>query len=113
MDGDKPKRSRFRAYPIGCFHIDIAQVSTEEGKLHLLVAIDRFTDNRPVNEEVEVVAAAYWAERDAPRIDRWHAFDWACEQARIEHRLTKPRCPWTNGHVEWMNRTVKDATVKR
>src|SRR3954451_99218 len=40
-DGDKPKRSRFKAYPIGYFHIDIAQVSTEQGKLYLFVAIDR------------------------------------------------------------------------
>src|SRR4051795_13566016 len=41
VDGDKPKRSRFKAYPIGYFLIDIAQVSTEQGKLHLFVAIDR------------------------------------------------------------------------
>src|SRR3954452_17802276 len=41
VDGDKPKRSRFKAYPIGDFHIDIAQVSTEQGKLHLFVALDR------------------------------------------------------------------------
>ena len=41
IDGDKPKRSRAKAYPIGYFHIDIAQVSTEQGKLHLFVAIDR------------------------------------------------------------------------
>src|SRR4051795_9368692 len=40
-EGDKPKRSRFKASPIGYFHIDIAQVSTEQGKLHLFVAIDR------------------------------------------------------------------------
>src|SRR3712207_892849 len=32
-DGDKPKRSRFKAYPIGFFHIDIAEVHTEEGRL--------------------------------------------------------------------------------
>jgi transposase InsO family protein len=31
----------------------------------------------------------------------------------IEYRLTTPRDPWTNGHVERMNRTIKDATVKR
>ena len=31
----------------------------------------------------------------------------------IEHRLTKPNHPWTNGQVERMNRTIKDATVKR
>ena len=31
----------------------------------------------------------------------------------IDHRLTKPKHPWTNGQVERMNRTIKDATVKR
>lgn len=155
-DGDKPKRSRFKAYPIGYFHIDIAQVSTEEGKLQLFVAIDRtskfafvqlheratrriaaeflraliaavpytvhtvltdngtqFVDTTPVSAEAEAKAEAYWAERDEPRLYRWHPFDWACNQNKVEHRTTKPRCPWTNGQVERMNRTIKDATVKR
>ncbi len=40
-DGDKPKRSRFKAYPIGYFHIDIAEVHTKDGRLYLFVAIDR------------------------------------------------------------------------
>src|SRR3954447_26671318 len=40
-DGDKPQRSMFKRYPIGFFHIDIAEVRTEQGKLHLFVAIDR------------------------------------------------------------------------
>lgn len=31
----------------------------------------------------------------------------------IDHRLTKPNRPWTNGRVERMNHTIKDATVKR
>jgi transposase InsO family protein len=31
----------------------------------------------------------------------------------IEHRLTKIKHPWTNGQVERMNRTIKQATVKR
>lgn len=31
----------------------------------------------------------------------------------IEHRLTKPNHPWTNGQVERMNLTIKEATVKR
>ena len=42
-----------------------------------------------------------------------HAFELACAQLDIEHRLTKPRHPWTNGQVERMNRTIKEATVKR
>jgi Integrase core domain len=37
----------------------------------------------------------------------------ACAKADIEHRTTKPRHPWTNGQVERMNRTIKEATVKR
>ena len=40
-------------------------------------------------------------------------FDMICEANEIEHRLTKPNHPWTNGQVERMNRTIKDATVKR
>jgi transposase InsO family protein len=72
-----------------------------------------FTDNRPVDEEAEAAEAVYWATQDRPRIYRWHSFDWACEQNKIAHHPTKPRCPWTNGQVERMNRTIKDATVKR
>ena len=40
-------------------------------------------------------------------------FDMICEANEIEHRLTKPNHPWTNGQVERMSRTIKDATVKR
>jgi transposase InsO family protein len=36
-----------------------------------------------------------------------------CKANGMEHRLTKPNHPWTNGQVELMNRTIKDATVKR
>ena len=156
IDGDKPKRTRFKAYPIGYLHIDIAQVSTEQGKLHLFVAIDRtskfafvqlhekatqriaatslhdlvaavpytthtvltdtgiqFADNRPVDEGAEAKAAADWATQNRPRMYRWHSFDWAYEQTKIEHCLTRPCGPWTNGQVERMNRTIKNATVKR
>src|ERR671920_2658197 len=41
VEGEKPAKKRFAAYPIGYFHIDLAEVSTEEGKLRLFVAIDR------------------------------------------------------------------------
>ena len=41
MEGDKPKRHKFKRYPIGYFHIDIAELRTNEGKLYLFVAIDR------------------------------------------------------------------------
>ncbi|MBL6459627.1 DDE-type integrase/transposase/recombinase, partial [Belnapia sp. T6] len=40
-EGDKPLRARFKRYPIGYFHIDIAEVQTQEGRLYLFVAVDR------------------------------------------------------------------------
>ena len=38
---------------------------------------------------------------------RLHMFDRICREHGIEHRLTKPNHPWTNGQVERMNRTLK------
>ena len=35
VGGNKPRRSKFKRYPIGYFHIDIAEVRTAEGKLYL------------------------------------------------------------------------------
>ena len=43
IKGDKPDKRTFKIYPLGYFHIDIAEVRTEQGKLYLLVAIDRTT----------------------------------------------------------------------
>lgn len=55
-------------------------------------------------------------------------FEFACAQDHVggvgrarsrrimpqsDHRLTKPRHPWSDGQVERMNRTLEDATVKR
>lgn len=50
-----------------------------------------------------------------------HMFDMRCPENGIEHRFTKIKHPWTNGKslprtrsgVERMNRTIKEATVKR
>jgi transposase InsO family protein len=44
---------------------------------------------------------------------RCHSFELACAENDVDHRLTKPNHPWTNGQVERMNRTIKDATVRR
>ena len=41
-----------------------------------------------------------------------HIFDRVCTENSIEHRLTKPYHPWTNGQAERMNRTIKEATIK-
>ena len=141
VNGDKPKRQKFKRYPIGFFHMDIAEVRTEEGKLHLFVAIDR-TSKFAVAQLVEKAnrktawefleqlldAVPYqihtiltdngiqFAEQPRNRntiLSRPMRFDMICEANGIEHRLTKPNHPWTNGQVERMNRTIKEATVKR
>lgn len=41
MKAEAEPRKKFKSYPIGYFHIDVAEVRTEEGKLHMFVAIDR------------------------------------------------------------------------
>jgi transposase InsO family protein len=152
VDGDKPDKRKFKAYPLGYFHIDIAEVHTAQGKLYLLVAVDRtskfafvelhekatrrvagdflralikavpykihivLTDNgthftTPGNVCSAAADIKLAIENGEPI---WaHAFEYACAQNDIDHRLTKPRHPWTNGQVERMNRTIKEATVKR
>ena len=137
------RKSKFKAYPIGFFHVDIAEVQTAQGKLYLFVAIDRaskFAVAQLVDKantqtaraflEALVAAVPYRVEmvltdngiqfadlpknRSGPTARlRGHPFDRACREHGVEHRLTKPNHPWTNGQVERMNRTIKDATVKR
>ena len=141
MEGDKPKRQKFKRYPIGYFHVDIAEVRTDECKLYLFVAIDRtskFAVTRLVDKanrktaweflETLLDAVPYrihtiltdngiqFAEQPRNRntiYSRPMRFDMICTANGIEHRLTKPNHPWTNGQVERMNRTIKEATVKR
>ncbi len=45
--------------------------------------------------------------------DITHMFSMRCRENNIGDRFTKINHPWTNGQVERMNRTIKDATVKR
>lgn len=154
MDGDKPKRQKFKRYPIGYFHIDIAELRTNEGKLYLFVAIhcrQGFARQCPERDRTSKFAVAQLVDK-ANRKTAWEfletvleaapykihtiltdngiqfceqprnrntqysrpmRFDMICSANGIEHRLTKPNHPWTNGQVERMNRTIKNATVKR
>jgi transposase InsO family protein len=152
VEDNTPSKRKFRSYPIGYFHIDIAEVQTAEGRLYLFVAIDRtskfaFTELhakattrtaadflqalvRAVPYKVHTVLTDNGTHFTDPRGDTWspaeiremierkkpfraHAFEYACALAGIDHRLTKPKHPWTNGQVERMNRTIKEATVRR
>jgi hypothetical protein len=62
VEGDKPAKKKFKTYPIGFFHIDIAEVQTAEGKLYLFVAIDRtskFAFVQAVERANRVTASAF------------------------------------------------------
>ena len=52
-------------------------------------------------------------QQDRRRVAPRACFKLTCAQNDIDHRLTRPRHPWTDGQVERMNRTINDATVKR
>ncbi len=41
-----------------------------------------------------------------------HIFNRICKEHGIQHKFAKPYHPWTNGQVERMNRTIKDAAIK-
>ena len=151
LDGQRVTKKKFKAYPIGYFHIDLTEVRTEEGKLYLLVAVDRASKFAFAQLHAQVtrrVAADFLralaatvpykihtvltdngidfvhlqrrrAQPGDPQqtvtsspIERVHSFELACTQLQIDHRLTRPNHPWTNGQVERMNRTLKEATVR-
>jgi transposase InsO family protein len=137
VEGDKPAKKTFKPYPIGYFHIDIAEVSTEEGKLRLFVAIDRSSKYAYAELHTaahKLVAAQFlrhliatvpykihtvltdnsiqFTNRSRDQYACRHIFERVCCEHGIEHRLTTVNHPWTNGQVERMNRILKDATVK-
>lgn len=149
VDGKKEPKKRFKAYPIGFFHIDLAEVQTEQGRLYLFVAIDRtskfaFTQlhakatTRIAGDFLRALVAAVpykihtvltdngihftdpkgetWSPAEIrqmladKQLFRAHAFEYACALLDVDHRLTRSAHPWTNGQVERMNRTLKEAT---
>jgi len=140
-EGDKPKHQRLKRYPVGFFHIDIAEVKTAEDRPYLFVGIHRTSglavtqlvdkaDRRAAWEFLEhlLKSAPYQihtiltdsgiqsAEQPCKRNTAWSrqiCSDMVCDANGIEHRLTKPNHLWTNGQVERMNRTIKKATAKR
>ena len=152
VEGETIAKTKFKSYPIGFFHIDLAEVRTAEGRLYMFVAIDRtskfafvelhreakqrtagdflrrlieavpykihtvLTDNGIHFTTPGAGGSAVPLIKEAMangELFRAHAFELACAKAGIDHRTTKPKHPWTNGQVERMNRTIKDATVKR
>ena len=132
-----PKKP-FKDYPIGYFHVDFTELRLVDGKLYLFVAIDRtsklaFAELHPA--ATAALAAAFWqrvvqavpytiskvltdngvqfAQLPHRRGPVAHLFDAVCAAHGIEHRCTQVAHPWTNGQVERLNRTLKEATVQQ
>jgi len=135
---NKREKKAFKSYPIGYFHIDIAEVRTQEGKLYLFVAIDRtskFVYVELHERQTQSIATDFlshliaavpykithvltdnglqFTHHDPSKHHFTHIFKQLCIENNIEHRRTRVKHPWTNGQVERMNRTIKDATVKQ
>ena len=123
MEGDKPKRQKLKRYPNGYFHIDVAEL---RAVAQLVDKANRKTACEFLETVLEAVPykvhtiltdnGIQFCEQPRNRntaYSRPMRFDIICAANGIEHRLTKPNHPWTNGQVERMNRTIKDATVKR
>jgi hypothetical protein len=133
-----PQKKKFKRDPIGDFHIDIAEGHTEAGKLSLFVAIDRACKfayaelQADVNKRLAaqslrnlIAAIPYkihtvltdhgiqFTNRKREIYAFHHIFDRVCHGHGLDHRLTKTNHPWTNGQVERMNRTLKEATVRK
>lgn len=133
---------RFRACPPGFLHLDVFYLPRLNGqRRYLYLAIDRATrlltmQVSPTHTAASAVAFLAHCQRFYPfRLSRVltdngreftlrgyrsrgttthvHAFTQACRQARIQHRLTQPRHPWTNGLAERIGGTVKSETVHR
>ena len=132
------KKQQFKDYPIGSLQVDFAERHPEQGRVYLLVAIDRtsqlaFAALQP--RARKMLAAAFLRRvlatipykghkvlpdkgtqfgNMAHPVYAWrHLFDRVCDEHGIEHRFTKPAHPWPHGQLERFHRPLKEATVQR
>ena len=137
----KKQAKKFKEYEPGYIHIDVTYLPKLNGlRQYLFVAIDRATrllHYRVYNHKTAENAVAFLTEVQTyfpfyithiltdngleftdkfvskeKEVTGKHIFDQTCKKYNVEHRLTQPNTPQTNGMVERVNGTIKNSTVK-
>jgi transposase InsO family protein len=137
----RAEAKKFKEYEPGYLHMDVTYMPKLEGiKHYLFVAIDRATrlmyyrvyENKSADNATAFLqeCKAFFpfhithmlTDNGLEFTDKWirgkgvvsgnHQFDQECTKEGIEHRLTAPNTPATNGMVERANGTIKNATIK-
>ena len=141
-EGIDKKTGKFKEYGVGYIHIDIKYLPKIEGKrYYLYVAIDRASRLvfvRVYEDKKSITAAEFLEEaikyfpfkirkvltdngkeftdryqRGREEISGEHVFDRVCSKRGIEHRLTKPFSPNTNGMVERFNGRISQDVIDK
>jgi len=137
----REKAKKFKEYKPGYLHMDVTYMPKLEGtRYYLFVAIDRATrimyykiyKNKTAENAVAFIDECkkffpfyithILTDNGLEFTDKFvgktkevsgnHIFDKACLEEDIDHRLTAPFTPKTNGMVERANGTIKDRTIK-
>ena len=137
-DAANPAKNKCKDYPMGYWPGDFAQVHPQEGKHYLFVALDRvgkvaFAELPPRAKRVGAAdllrrgrqalpdqAHTVLPDKGGPfppppqqGLPGRHRCDRVCRALGVEHRLTKPAPPCTNGQVERRNRPLQEAPGRR
>jgi transposase InsO family protein len=137
----REKAKKFKEYKPGYLHMDVTYMPKLDGiKYYLFVAIDRATrvmyykvyENKTAQNSVAFIEECknffpfyithILTDNGLEFTDKFvgkekkvsgnHIFDKVCKEEDIDHRLTAPFTPKTNGMVERVNGTIKDRTIK-
>jgi hypothetical protein len=142
VKGDKQDKSNAKTPPIGCFRINVVEVSIAEGALRLYIAIDRTSrfafaqiagaaDKTPASAflgaliravpyKIHAVVADADSQfarppqgEDPTTTGMTPMFETRSRDKRDDGRFAAIKPPWTNGQAALVTRTIEEAFDKR